>query len=280
MALFGKKKKVKIGLALGGGGARGFAHIGAIKAFEENGIKFDKVAGTSVGSLIGAFYAAGYTYEQMYEVAKKVDIKDIKSNKILFIPSKTDGIENLIKNELGDINIEQLPKPFWAVAVDMISTQEMHINKGNLAKAVAGSCAVPGVFHPVEFEGKLLSDGGLSNTLPSNVLKLNDCDYVVAIDINPARSRGTESTKVMDILACSIRILMKSNVLKGYLYADVLLKPDTKRFRSTKKEGFEEMIEEGYKAAMENMDKIKALFKTKPLGKRKRKKLVAEINKH
>lgn len=274
--LFFKKKKVKIGLSLGGGGARGFAHIGAIKAFEENNIKFDMVAGTSVGSLIGAFYCAGFSYKKMHKIAKETNLKDIKSSKLIFVPSKTEGIENLIINEIGDINIEDLKVPFIVVAVDMKSTEEQDIMKGNLAKAVAGSCAVPMIFQPVLFEDKILCDGGLLNTLPSNVLKLHDCDYVVGIDINPGRDYGTESTKVVDILTCSIRVLMKSNVIKGYLYSDVLLKPDTKRFRSTKKDGYEQMIEEGYKAAMESIDKIKALFKMKKLSKRKVNKFIKE----
>ena len=112
MLFKGKNKKVKIGLALGGGGARGFAHIGAIKAFEEYGLKFDYVAGTSAGSIVGAFYSAGYSYSQMYEVAKKMDVKDIRTNKIVFMPSKSDGIEKVFIDELGDINIEDLPIPF------------------------------------------------------------------------------------------------------------------------------------------------------------------------
>jgi len=274
--LFLKKKKVKIGLCLGGGGARGFTHIGAIKAFEENNIKFDMVAGTSVGSLIGAFYCAGFSFEKMYKIAKETNLKDIKSSKLMFVPSKTEGIENIIKKEIGDINVEDLKIPLIVVAVDMKSTQEQDIMKGNLSKAVAGSCAVPGVFQPVIFEDKILCDGGLINTLPSNVLKLYDCDYVVGIDINPGRGYGTDSTKVVDIISCSIRVLMKSNAIKGYLYSDVLLKPDTKRFRSTKKDGFEQMIEEGYKATMESIEKVKALFKMKKLSKRKVKNFIKE----
>ena len=144
--LLGNKKKVKMGLALGGGGARGFAHLGAIKAFEEYGLKFDYVAGTSVGSLVGAFYAAGYSFDQIFKIAKNIQIKDIKSNKILFMPSKTDGIEEIITQNLGDINIEDLPLPYSAVAVDIKSTNEVCLTKGNLAKAVAGSCCVPGIF--------------------------------------------------------------------------------------------------------------------------------------
>lgn len=278
--MFKKNKKVKIGLALGGGGARGFTHIGAIKAFEEYGIKFDAVAGTSVGSLIGGFYCAGYTYEQMYRIAKEVDLKDIRTSKFIFVPSKTEGIEDLIVKELGDINIEDLKIPFCAVAVDIKTTDEIHLKKGNLAKAIAGSCCVPGIFQPVEFGDMTLCDGGLKNTLPANVLKLMGCDYVVSIDINKSRGYGTDSSKVVDVLACSIRILMKSNIIKGYLYSDVILKPNTKQFKSTKKDGYEEMIEEGYREAIDKMDEIIKLFDNKKLSKRKRKRLVEDNYRH
>ena len=243
MVFKGKNKKVKIGLALGGGGARGFAHLGAIKAFEEYGLSFDYVAGTSAGSIVGAFYCAGYNYEQMFKVAKKMDIKDIRTNKIVFMPSKSDGIEKVFTDELGDINIEDLKIPFSAVAVDIISMEECVITRGNLAKACAGSCAVPGIFQPVVFGDRHLCDGGLQNTIPADVPKLMGCDYVVAIDVNKSRNYGTDSTKLLDVISCTIRILMKGNVVKGYLYADAMIKPETKRFKSTKKEGYQDMIE-------------------------------------
>lgn len=260
-----KNKKPKIGLALGGGGARGFAHIGAIKAFEEYGLKFDYVCGTSAGSLVGAFYSAGYDYEKMFQVAKELDVSDIRTSKIVLVPSKSTGLENVIKNELGDIDIQDLPIPFSAVAVDIISTEEVVITKGNLAKAVAGSCAVPGVFQPVVFGDRHLCDGGLQNTIPADVPKLMGCDYVIAVDVNKSRVYGTESTKLIDVLGCTIRILMKGNVVKGYLYADVMVKPETKRFKSTKKEGYLDMIEEGYKATIDAMPEIMKIFKRKPL---------------
>ena len=274
-----KKQKVKIGLALGGGGARGFTHLGALKAFEEYGIKFDAVAGTSVGSLVGALYCAGYTFEQMYRIAKEVEVKDIRTSKVFFMPSKTDGLEKIIVDELGDINIEDLKIPFCAVAVDLKTTDEVHLQKGNLAKAVAGSCCVPGVFLPVEFEDKLLCDGGLKNTVPANVLKLMGCDYVVSIDINKSRGYGTDSTKLVDVLACSIRILMKSNVIKGYLYSDVILKPNTKQFKSTRKDGFEDMIDEGYREAVDKIGQIIKLYDNKRISKRIRKRFVEENRK-
>ena len=270
--LLGNKKKVKMGLALGGGGARGFAHLGAIKAFEEYGLKFDYVAGTSVGSLVGAFYAAGYSFDQIFKIAKNIQIKDIKSNKILFMPSKTDGIEEIITQNLGDINIEDLPLPYSAVAVDIKSTNEVCLTKGNLAKAVAGSCCVPGIFHPVAFDNFLLCDGGLHNTLPADVPRLFDCDYVVAVDVNKSRLYGTNSTKLFDVLGCTIRILMQSNVVKGYVNADVVLRPETKRFKSTKTEGFLDMIEEGYREAINNMPEIIKLFNKKPIKKSRKYK--------
>lgn len=265
MLFKGKNKKVKIGLALGGGGARGFAHLGAIKAFEEYGLKFDYVCGTSAGSIVGAFYSAGLSYEQMYNIAVKMDVKDIRTSKLVFVPSKSDGIEKVIRDELGNINIEDLPTPFSAVAVDIISLDECVISKGNLAKACAGSCAVPGIFQPVVFGNRHLCDGGLQNTIPADVPKLMGCDYVVSVDVNKSRNYGTESTKVLDVLSCSIRILMKGNVVKGYLYSDVMIKPETKRFKSTKKEGFLDMIEEGYNATIDVMPEILKLFKRKPV---------------
>lgn len=270
----GKKSKIKIGLALGGGGARGFSHLGAIKAFEEYGLKFDYVCGTSAGSLVGAFYSAGYTYNQILEVAKNLDVKDIRTSKFVFVPSKTDGLEAVVKNNLGDINIQDLPTPFSCVAVDIISTDQLIITKGNLAKAVAGSCAVPGVFVPVVFDKYHLADGGLQNTLPSDVVKMAGCDYVVAVDVNKSRNYGTESRKIVDVLSCTIRILMKGNVVAGYLNADVVVKPETKRFKSTSSQGYMDMIEEGYKATIDVMPQILSIFSKKPLKRKIKKKYI------
>jgi len=259
----------KVGLALGGGGARGFSHLGALKAFEEFGIKFDYVAGTSAGSVVGACYAAGLTYDEIYKAAKGIKEKEIRTNKIPFFPSKTEGIENLMKKTIGDINIEDLKIPFSAIAVDLKSTKEVCISKGNLAKAVAGSCCVPGVFTPVEFGDMLLCDGGLQNTIPADIPRFFGCDYVIAVDCHKTRSYGTESSKIVDVITCSIRILMKGNAVKGYVNADIVIQPDTKRFKATKTDGIDDMIEEGYRATIDAIPKIKDLIRKKPLRKRK-----------
>lgn len=279
MEVFIKRKRrriKKIGLALGGGGARGFAEIGVIKAFEENGITFDFVAGTSVGSLIGAMYCFGKSSSDMIEFAKHLKESDIKKGMIPFVPSKTDGIKELITDFVGNIKFSDLKIPFCAVAVDIKTGNEVHITKGLIKDAVAGSCCVPGLFNPVKLDDYLLFDGGLQNTIPADVPKLFDCDAVIGVDINSSRGNGTTSNKYIDLMMASISVMMKGNVIKGYLNSDIMIKPDMKRFKSTKFTGWQEMIEEGYKATMELMPEIKKLMKKRknkwflPLFRRKK----------
>lgn len=261
------KKYRKIGLALGGGGARGFALIGAVRAFEEANIKFDYISGTSIGSVVGAMLAFGVTSQEMQDIATKIRVKDIRKNVIPFMPSSTENIEKIITQTVGDINIENLKTPFCAVAVDMISGNEVDITKGRLCKALAGSCAVPTVFNAVEFEDKLLFDGGLQNTIPADVLRKLGCDAVVSIDINSTRGNGTDSKKYFDLLMASVRVMMKSNAIKGYLNSDIIVKPDLKRFSASKTTGMLEMIEEGYNATKKMIPEIKNLFRKKKLKK-------------
>lgn len=277
MGFFSRRPK-RVALVLGGGATRGLAHIGVIKALEENNISFDYVAGTSVGSLVGAFYSAGLTSDEMIKIAKNLKVKDIKSGIIPLVPSKTDGIKNLIINNLGDIDISQLKRHFCAVAVDVHSGNEIDFTSGNLANIVAGSCSVPGVFQPVKYGDYLLHDGGLANNIPSNVPKIVfDCDKVIAVDVNSTRGQGTESDKFFDTLLASMRIMMKSNSLKGYLNGDIVIQPDLKRFKSTKLDYVDEMIMEGYNAAIYQMDSIKNLINGKVIKEKIRK---FKVNKH
>ena len=264
------KRKIKIGVAFGGGGAKGITHIGVIKAFQEFGLNFDYVAGTSVGSIMGACYANNMKYDEILKIAKTLKTSDIRTSRLFFIPSKTEGIETMMKDTFGDINIENLKKPFSCVAVDIKSTKELCISKGNLSKAVAGSCCVPGVFQPVEFGDYLLCDGGLQNNIPANIPRFFGCDYVIAVDCNSTRTYGTDSSKTLDVLACSIRILMKSNSIKGYMNADLTIASDTKKFKSTELQGLDEMVDIGYRNAVDMMPEIMKIFAGK-YPKRKNK---------
>jgi len=264
-----KHKKVKVGLALGGGASRGIAHIGAIKAFEENNIEFDFIAGTSVGSIIGCMYAAGKTSDEMLKIAKSLEVKDIRKSKF-FMPSKTDGIQKLVRENLGDIDVSSLPN-FCAVTVDLISAQEVVITKGSLPKAIAASCAIPGVFTPVEFNEMHLVDGGLQNNIPSDIPRYFGCDYVIAIDVNATRGGGTTSLKIIDVLKATIGIMSKSNCIKGYSDADLVIKPSMKKYKSTKLDEVDEMFAEGYAAAIDSIPTILSIISKKPRRAYKKK---------
>ena len=144
----------------------------------------------------------------------------------------------------------------------MISGDEIVFSEGRLCKILAASCAVPAVFECVPYENMNLMDGGLANTIPADVPKMMGCDKVVSVDINKYRGRGTDSTKLFDLVLASIRILMKSNCVKGKLNSDVLIEPELSDYKSTSFEGAEEMIKEGYRAVMEKKDEILQLFNT------------------
>lgn len=266
-----QNKNVKVGLALGGGSSRGIAHIGAIRAFEENNINFDFIAGTSAGSLVGAMYADGKTANEMLKIVKNVRPKDIKAGK-LFIPSKTESMQELIRDVMGEgKRIENLKKPFAAIAVDLISGNEVIITKGELTKACAGSCAIPGVFVPVEFGPMHLIDGGIQNNIPSDVPRYFGCDYVIAIDVNSTRGGGTTSMKVIDVLKATIGIMGKSNCIKGYSDADIVIQPKMAKYNSSKLDEIDEMYAEGYKAALEKIPKILEIISKKPKSAYKKK---------
>ena len=115
-------KKIKVGLALGSGGAKGFAHLGALKAFEENGIEFDVIAGTSIGSIVGAFYADGYSSTDIMELLKRVNFGEVTN--LFMMQMDTSGLYNVIKRELGDLEFSQLKKPFKAVATVLETGEE------------------------------------------------------------------------------------------------------------------------------------------------------------
>ncbi len=265
-----KNKKVKIGLTFGGGATRGIAHIGVIKAFEENNIHFDFVSGTSAGSLIGAIYCAGKTADEMLNIARSVRVKDIRRSKF-FMPSKTDGIQDLVRDSIGDIDIADLKTPFAAVAVDLKTGSELVFSRGKVAEIVAGSCAVPGVFVPVTYGDYNLVDGGIQNNIPSDVPRYFGCDYVVAVDVNSTRGTGTDSVKLVDVLLATVRIMTKSNVLKGYMNADIVIKPSLKKYKSTKMDEVDAMFAEGYMAGIDAVEKILLLSSKRPKKIHRRK---------
>ena len=254
------RKKHKIGLCLSGGGTKGFSYIGVFKAFEEHGITFDMVAGTSVGSLFGALYANGFTSEQMVKLAINVKTKDFRKSKLGFLPSKMDTLAENLNAVLPIKRMEELKIPYFAVACNLRTGKEVRLNEGNLITAITGSCAIPGVFYPVKHKDMLLIDGGVVNNIPVDVLKDNGCDIVVTVDCNSTRGGGTNSDSLITQFVTSIGITMVNNSKKGLELSDVIIKPDTKRFNSLKVNNVTQLIEAGYIAAKESIIKIEEIL--------------------
>ena len=255
-----KRKGLKIGIAFGGGGARGIGHIGVIKAFEELGIEADMVAGTSAGSMVAALYAAGFTSSQMIEELKKLRAKDIRDSKVIWKPSNSENIEQVLKKIFGkDLLFSETKIPLTIVAVDIKTGEEVDIKSGSVARASSGSCAVPGIFSPVVYEDKHLVDGGLHNTVPADVVKFMGADKVIAIEVNRARGNGTDSLKTLDVLKTSLGIMMQANVNPKLDYADLVIKPNLESFSSSKIGDIDAMVQEGYEMAMSHKEELIAL---------------------
>lgn len=257
------RKKHKVGLCLSGGGARGFAYIGAFLAFEEYNIEFDMVAGTSVGSLFGAMYASKMSAEDMINITLNVKDKDFRNSKLGFLPSKMDNLQNNLKSILPFKKIEQLKTPYTAVAVDLKTGQQVDLTSGDLSTCICGSCSIPGIYLPVKYRGMTLIDGGVKNNIPADVLINQGCDYVITIDCNYTRGSGTKSENFISQFTASVGIMMANNSAKGKKLSDILICPDLKRFSSLKIVEKNAMIEEGYRATKEAMPKILKLFSGK-----------------
>lgn len=249
-----KKSKafsVKLGLALGSGGAKGFAELGAIKAFEENNIEFDMVAGSSIGSIVGAFYADGYSSTDIYELLKRIDVSEIKN--LLMMNMDTGGLRSVIDRTIGHLNIEELKKPFFAIATKMVTGEERVFSKGEVAKILCASSCFPPFFKPVIIEGDEYVDGAFSNSVPADVLKNAGADFVVGIDL---ATHGAKQGLIERILP-SYKGIIEKPWEKGYKFSDIMLHPDLSEYKATSFFSADYIYEIGYNCAMENMEKIK-----------------------
>jgi NTE family protein len=238
-----------IGLALGGGSARGFAHIGVLQALDEAKIPVSVVAGTSAGSLVGAFYAAGFSPWKMQEVALKVkdiDVADLSSgNKRGMMGGAS--LKRLVNGFLENMPIEKMPRRFAAVATDLATGEKVAIQRGDTGAAVVASCSIPGVFIPAMFEGRELVDGGLTSPVPVAVARQLGADVVIAVDVG-----GKPTTKprsgLYEIILQSFEIMGRSLAQLEGKTANVLIQPRTDGFDSSDFSARKEMIEAGYAA--------------------------------
>ncbi len=245
-------KKIKIGLALGSGGAKGFAELGAKKAFEENGVEFDMFAGTSIGSILGAFFADGYTSTDVFELLRGVDFNEIKT--LFMIKMDTSGLFDVIDRYIGSLTFEELKKPFRAVATELETGSEKVFDKGSVAKALCASSAMPPFFKPVVIDDKRYVDGAFANSVPADVLRGLGADYVIGIDLKNHEEKSGIISKIIP----TFKGVVDEPWRKGYENSDVMLHPDLTVFRATSFFDGNEMYEIGYRTAIEYMPKIKA----------------------
>ena len=187
-----------VGLALGSGSARGWAHIGVIQALAEAGIDIDYIAGTSIGSVVGSVFAAG-NINALEEVALRLDWKQIAYLFDVVLPKSglIDGkkIAGFVRNHLREMNIEELPIPFCAVSTDLNTGDEVVIREGDIIEAVRASISIPGIFTPVRNNGRILVDGGLVNPVPVSVARKMGADFVIAVDLSRGIVGGNESVQ-------------------------------------------------------------------------------------
>jgi len=181
------QKKLKIGLALGSGSARGWAHIGVIESLTEAGIKIDYIAGTSIGALVGAVFASG-KIDKLKEIVFQLDWKQILSFFDIVFPKSglIDGkkVSDFIRKRIHEKSFVELSIPFCAVSTDLSTGQEVIIDEGDVIEAVRASISVPGIFTPVKKDDMILVDGGLVNPVPVNVVRDMGADFVIAVDLN------------------------------------------------------------------------------------------------
>lgn len=177
---------LKIGLALGSGSARGWAHIGVIQALEEMGVKPDIVAGCSIGSLVGAAYRGGHL-KTLDEWVRKLTFWDVvRLLDVRMMGGLIEGqsLMTSFEDKLKDINIEELPEPFAAVATDLGTGREVWLQSGPLPNAVRASIALPGLFSPVHMNNRWLVDGGLTNPVPVSLCRAMGADIIIAVNLN------------------------------------------------------------------------------------------------
>jgi NTE family protein len=219
----------KVALVLGGGAARGFAHIGVIRVLEQEKIPVDLVVGTSVGSLIGALYASqrsSFELEWSAFQLKQEDLFDFRVFGAVLGMGLARGelLEAFVKAKVKQERIEDLLIPFAAVATDLNWGGRIVIDKGSVAKAVHASCAIPGVFEPVMHEGKLLVDGAVVDAIPIEVARAKGADVVVAVDVS--EDLGNVNIKnMLDVMLQSTNIMAAVNVATRKAGADVIVKP-------------------------------------------------------
>ncbi|HSH14018.1 MAG TPA: patatin-like phospholipase family protein [Desulfurivibrionaceae bacterium] len=254
----------KVALVLSGGAARGFAHVGVIRALEQEKIPIDLIVGTSVGSLIGAIYASDRNSFELEWTAFQLE-KDSLLDYGMFTAitgmglAKGAKLEEFVKTKVTTANIENLKIPFAAVATDLNLGKRVVLDRGSVVKAVHASSAIPGVFEPVQHQGRMLVDGGVTDNIPIDVAREMGADIVIAVDISE-NVENHNITNLVDVLLQAVNIMFNENVLSHRNNADVLITPTVGKVAMLDFTQKKQCMQAGIEATQKAMPAIKAVI--------------------
>ena len=249
-------KPAKLALVLGAGSSKGFAHIGVLKILESNKIPIHMIVGTSVGSAVGSLYAYGYNAFELQKMSFSIEKGDVID---LTIPDngfiKGEKLEEFINKTLKYTPIEKLKIPFYAVATDILTGQEIVFGKGNTGTAVRASCSIPGIFRPVKIADRMYVDGGVVSPVAVDAARKFGADIVIAVDISTTVERTMPENTIETILQ-SLNIMYSKLASIQLSQADVVIRPKVGHIGSSDFSKRHEAILEGEKAALEAMPQI------------------------
>lgn len=255
---------MKIGLALSGGGARGFAHIGALKALLEHGFEPQAISGASAGGLVGALYASGHEPEQIMEIFAKAKIRSVFSLSTKLVGFlKMERIEKFLETYFPHNSFEKLAIPLTINATDIQAGQIVYFNTGELIRPLMASCCIPVLFEPVRINGRMMVDGGILNNLPVEPL-LGNCGFVVGIHSNPC---GTAQplTNMKTVMERSLLLAIQNNVRERAVQCDFFMEPpEMCRFTTMDASKAREIFDIGYQYVSDNIARLQKAYDEKP----------------
>lgn len=258
-----------VAIALGGGGAKGFAHIGVLKVLESHGIKPKIVTGTSAGSFVGSLYASGKSPYQLQQLAlnfKESDIRDLTLNRQGFVLGQK--LQDYVNQQVGNKAIQQFPIRFAAVATRLDNGRKADFIKGNAGQAVRASCSIPNVFVPATIAGTKYVDGGLVSPIPVKTAKDMGADLVIAVDIS-ARPTGNTPMNMWGLLDQTINIMGQQSIHEELRQANVVIQPKVGHIGTLDLKASNQTILEGEKAAqlkIRAIEKAISDFKKSPVA--------------
>ena len=249
----------KIGLALGGGAAKGFAHVGVIKVLEAAGLTPTVVAGTSAGSVVGALYASGLSGFALQEQSFALDEERIKDLTLFGVGGviKGDKLQAYVNELIKNKPLEQMSKPFAAVATDLDSGERVTFTRGNTGQAVRASCSVPGVFQPALIGGKRYVDGGLVSPVPVDAARQLGADLVIAVDIS-SKAKDGKAAGMLSNLNQTITIMGQKLGEQEMTRAEVVIRPRVGQIGAADLDQKHVAVLEGEKAAQAALPQIRA----------------------